>query len=51
MEQEENISQTQEPKQISVGELYLSYAEEYIKYMGKIRGIDNPVEDKEFYQK
>lgn len=48
---EENISQTQEPKQISVGELYLSYAEEYIKYMGKIRGIDNPVEDKEFYQK
>lgn len=41
----------QTKKIVSAGELYLNYAEEYIKYMGKIRGIDNPTDDKEFYQK
>ena len=43
--------QVSETKPINVGELYLSYADNYIKYQGQIRGIDNPLDDKDFYQK
>lgn len=45
-EKQENINRNNQ----SIGELYLEYANYYIAYQGKIRGIDNPLDDKEFYQ-
>lgn len=37
-------------KPTSVAEMYLEYADYYINYQGKLRGIENPLEDKDFYQ-
>lgn len=37
-------------KTVSIGEMYLECANYYIAYQGKIRGIENPLDDKEFYQ-
>lgn len=45
-EKQENVDK----KNTSIGEMYLEYANYYIAYQGKLRGIDNPLDDKEFYQ-
>lgn len=37
-------------KHFSIGDMYLECASHYINYQGKLRGIENPVEDKEFYE-
>lgn len=35
---------------LSIGEMYLECVDYYIAYQGKLRGIENPIHDKEFYQ-
>lgn len=35
---------------LTIGEIYLECASYYINYHGKIRGIENPVDNKEFYE-
>jgi hypothetical protein len=37
-------------KHISVGDMYLESAACYINYQGKLRGIENPLDNKEFYE-
>lgn len=36
-------------KHISVGDMYLECAAYYINYQGKLKGVENPVDNKEFY--
>lgn len=37
-------------KHYSISDMYLECASTYINYHGKLRGIENPVDNKEFYQ-
>ncbi len=41
---------TIEKKEISIGDRYLECANRYIEYQGKLRYVENPLDDKEFYQ-
>ncbi len=40
-----------EKTELSIGDRYLDCANRYIAYQGKLRCVDNPLDDKEFYQK
>ena len=35
---------------MSIGEMYLENANYYINYQAKLRGVENPLENNEFYQ-
>lgn len=37
-------------RHISIGDMYLECASYYINYQGKLRGIENPLDNKEFYE-
>lgn len=39
-----------EQKPLSIGQMYLECAGHYISYQGKLRGIENPLQDNDFYQ-